>query len=1076
MTELFENLESNNRTAVEDAKEKLRELFLKVNEPWLLNGLYEYYLSTSSPRAMEILVNIKEPHHIYLFDRISDSIKGPKVEIKVQALTLFGYVARRQPTWLYKLQEHILLRDILKLLRNEVELLPLISALLVLIVLLPMIPSSMGNCLRDIFDIFSRLASWNCNPGKIVEDQLIHMQVALYALFLRLYGMYPCNFLGYLKVQYKDKNTPVFVHTIKPMLDTVKMHPSLVTATEETEVTTERWRSMGVHDVIVECERFSLDLTDRCPHDSCQIASGFRSRSGTSNSTIESSYHLQNLKSLATLQMPAVESPSFFSPSVMFKENSSHFSSLQSSSPPEAAMEATPETTPVRVRDYRALSNRSQPLNSNIARALTTFTSKTRSGSVSTTPSHSQPSSPMHKEPSSPFSFPTDMKHEPIRHKVSKLKLDRFQITETSVSVTTDLTRSKPNPSSPLRITNAELSSRHFNISQRCESPRSLEDEVLSVVSKIDDPKNRGNQFSIQDLDEVLDVTLGEEPEHGSPCTEGGLHMPNSKSMNNFAKRVQRLRHHSTCNPEPEKLETSTGSSPGNGIPFSPSTTVRRAISCPEMKKSPTNPSKDNMDRPLKETDEDAQEKIGNFAPQKSKSATNNSTLAKSENKFIKTYSCTMTQTETFWPYEHLFLGVFPSLDNSEMKPSPDASPAPFHISQEKTLPSSIYDTLDHYIAVAVRSSDKHSKEHMKEQLELVHQQLLFERHRRETHAYRNRRLLSDAKSTRSLEEYNSALRDTVQLQQKDLDDLRAQLDSYKKERSNEDKKLNKTINYWEKQCKSLQEEVKTLEENNDRLTKDLTDFKSKCSISDTKLLELQEQLQETLADANTAKQEALQGVKVTKELQQVNKDMVMIGELHAKYQERLDSLDAGKVYQCELDEVRKACHDDVKVLNQQLDNKMASLEAYRTRVLELEHVIVSKDDLILSQKQMLAAINEEKFEKLEAVESKYQTQLTINRSLEEKILDLWQRLELGKTSVHSPDTSSCHEVNVTTTAGFSPHSSPLSASLASSEGSTAFHEREVKNLQAIVDQRETPSGSKSKFDESGDSLPEHEG
>lgn len=43
---------------------------------------------------------------------------------------------------------------------------------------------------------------------------------------------------------------------------------------------------MGVHDVIVECERFSLDLTDRCPHDSCQYPSGFRSRSGTTNSNI----------------------------------------------------------------------------------------------------------------------------------------------------------------------------------------------------------------------------------------------------------------------------------------------------------------------------------------------------------------------------------------------------------------------------------------------------------------------------------------------------------------------------------------------------------------------------------------------------------------------------------------------------------------------------------------------------------------------------------------------------------------------------------------------------------------------
>lgn len=108
---------------------------------------------------------------------------------------------------------------------------------------------------------FSRLASWNCNLGKFVEDQVIHMQVALYALFLRLYGMYPCNFIGYLKTKYKEKNEPVFDHTIKvkfwvnnkidnkillcylfqPMLDTVRMHPYLVTASKETETTTERY-------------------------------------------------------------------------------------------------------------------------------------------------------------------------------------------------------------------------------------------------------------------------------------------------------------------------------------------------------------------------------------------------------------------------------------------------------------------------------------------------------------------------------------------------------------------------------------------------------------------------------------------------------------------------------------------------------------------------------------------------------------------------------------------------------------------------------------------------------------------
>ncbi|KAG5882070.1 hypothetical protein JTB14_023790 [Gonioctena quinquepunctata] len=319
MTDIFDRLESNNKETVEFAKHSIREQFTKVNESWLLHGLYDYYLSTNSERAMDILVNIKEPHHSYLFDRLSDSIKVLKVETKVQALTLFGYVARRQPTWLYKLQEHCLLRDLLKLLKSEVELLPLISALLVLIVLLPMIPSVMGYHLKDIFEIFSRLASWNCNPGKIVEDQLIHMQVALYALFLRLYGMYPCNFLGYLRIQYKEKNTPIFVHTVKPMLNTVRMHPSLITTTEENETTTERWKKMGVHDVIVECERFSLDLTDRCPHDSCQYTSGFRSRSGTSNSTIEKSYCLQKLKTEDLIQKPATDPSTFFSPSLVYQ-------------------------------------------------------------------------------------------------------------------------------------------------------------------------------------------------------------------------------------------------------------------------------------------------------------------------------------------------------------------------------------------------------------------------------------------------------------------------------------------------------------------------------------------------------------------------------------------------------------------------------------------------------------------------------------------------------------------------------------------------------------------------------------
>ncbi|XP_074042761.1 tuberous sclerosis 1 protein hamartin isoform X2 [Leptinotarsa decemlineata] len=998
MTDIFERLESNDKQTVEYAINSIREQFTKVNESWLLNGLFEYYLNSRSERAMEILVNINEPHHNYLFDRLSDSMRGSKIDTKVQALTLFGYVARRQPTWLYKLQEHCLLKDLLKLLKNEVELLPLISALLVLIVLLPMIPSVMGQYLKDIFDIFSRLACWNCNPGKIVEDQLIHMQVALYALFLRLYGMFPCSFLVYLRNQYKEKNAPVFVHTIKPMLNTVRMHPSLVTASEDTETTTERWKKMGVHDVIVECERFSLDLTDRCPHDSCQYTSGFRSRSGTANSTIEKSYNLQSLKNEGFVEKSASDTGPFFSPSMMYtvhsppiiesvpttiphpQDASSNFPSHEGTSPPEAAVEATPESTPVPV------------------------TSATQTSS--------------------------------------------------------DLPKSKhlPQPSSPQCITSHE--SKISNLNQRNESPVSHEDdeEVLTMFgrNKLDRPSE--SDSTSQCLEDVSDDKLGDEEEHGSPCTAGGLHMPNSKSINKFSKRVRRLRHHSQCNPELDKMEISTGSSPGNSISFPSSTTVRRAVSCPEMKKSPVNPTKDNISRPLDETDEEnSEEKLeGDFE--------NVNGLNLPEIRLRENLNSCATQTENFWPYEHLFLGVFPSLENNEIKSSSDSSPAPFTVSDDRILPSSIYDILDRYVEMAVQCSDKNSLLHMKEQLQLVHQQLLFERHRRETHAYRNRRLLSDAKSSRSLEEHNSALRDKVQLQQKDFDDLREQLENYKKERMEEEKKFIKTIHYWENESKMILNEVKMLKVANEVLSRDLKEMQNNCAVANNKLHETQASLLDAVAEVTIAKQQVLAGEKVKKELDQVNKELLLIGELQLENMRRIETFSASRNNEYEVEELKKACEEEIKAMNQQLEAKVGILEAYKHRVIEMEHIILERDNLILSLKQMIQEVNEQRFEKLEAVESKYQTQLIISRALEERIMDLGQRLEFerGKRSVHSPDTSSCHEVNVTTTAGFSPHSSPLSASLASSEGSAAFHEKEVKNLQALVDQKEVLPKSKS--------------
>ena len=46
------------------------------------------------------------------------------------------------------------------------------------------------------------------------------------------------------------------------MLETVKMHPLLVTANKDTELSSHRWRSKEYHDVIAECSKLSIDVLE----------------------------------------------------------------------------------------------------------------------------------------------------------------------------------------------------------------------------------------------------------------------------------------------------------------------------------------------------------------------------------------------------------------------------------------------------------------------------------------------------------------------------------------------------------------------------------------------------------------------------------------------------------------------------------------------------------------------------------------------------------------------------------------------------------------------------------------------
>uniref|UniRef100_A0A8C5F9P2 TSC complex subunit 1b n=1 Tax=Gadus morhua TaxID=8049 RepID=A0A8C5F9P2_GADMO len=225
----------------------------------LLNGLVDYFLETNSAQAMHILSSVREPHDKHLLDKMHECMT--RQACRLPTLTLLGHVVRKQPSWIHKISRYPLLVSLIKCLKTDSDVVVLITGVLVLITLLPMIPQAGKQHLGDFFDIFRRLASWNQkNPGHVSEVYMIHLHAGVYSLFHRLYGMYPCNFVSYLRAHYSMKeNMETFEEVVKPMLEHVRIHPELVTGTKDHELDPTRWKKFEVHDIVIECAKVSLD-------------------------------------------------------------------------------------------------------------------------------------------------------------------------------------------------------------------------------------------------------------------------------------------------------------------------------------------------------------------------------------------------------------------------------------------------------------------------------------------------------------------------------------------------------------------------------------------------------------------------------------------------------------------------------------------------------------------------------------------------------------------------------------------------------------------------------------------------
>ena len=72
---------------------------------------------------------------------------------------------------------------------------------------MPAIAAKVSPFLSEMFELFNKLCQYKHREGRNLPDiSSTHLTVAVYSYFHRLYGMFPCNFLFYMRQQDYDAN------------------------------------------------------------------------------------------------------------------------------------------------------------------------------------------------------------------------------------------------------------------------------------------------------------------------------------------------------------------------------------------------------------------------------------------------------------------------------------------------------------------------------------------------------------------------------------------------------------------------------------------------------------------------------------------------------------------------------------------------------------------------------------------------------------------------------------------------------------------------------------------------------
>ncbi|KAG8545173.1 hypothetical protein GDO81_021299 [Engystomops pustulosus] len=941
-------LESTDLQQLDEIHKLIREHLSADRSPVLVNNLVDYYLESNSEQAMLILSMVQEPHDKHLLDKINEYLG--KAATRLPTLTLLGHVIRRQPSWKHKLSQAPVLQSLLKCLKTDTDIVILTTAVLVLITVLPMIPQSGKQYLHEFFDIFGRLSAWCLkNPGHAAGTCLVHLHASVYALFHRLYGMYPCNFVSFLRSHYSMKeNLETFEEIVKPMMEHVRIHPELVTGSKDHELDPSRWKRLETHDIVVECAKISLDPNEASYEEGYSpLSSRLRQR-----------------------QLDSSCSP--------FPDTcSSHGSSS-----------STPFSTPRLCTQEPLLHH----IGSQAFRMQADVTQDSLWSPSTFCGMSTPPSSPVGAQPDAPL-FAS-------RPPGKVLSTPGGKITPMGTPAI-----------SPPPILSSDDSTNSANVSSILTPPRKNE---VPNQEKLKLQLNKGEKGSdktpqvvkMSDLPEVI-----EELSANHSITEDAAI---SQELSQITKSDHEPAVRRGGFDSPFCLQSDTQP---NAQRKSNSSNVSRTPDNPATHKQRCNGSQDSSKQAFTPIEPPSGEENGDSG----KTQTTNS-MSNSRNILTPSPCKTQAHCRSCFnpvPYEHLFelalpktASYFISKKTEELYKKLKGSSEEAEEGGTSVSPAEVLDRLIHL------GADAHTKELIKlplpsksadwthfggspptdealtlrNQLVLLHNQLLYERFKRQQHALRNRRLLPKVIKVTALEEQNAAMKKLLKLQDVDLhaakESLQQEHTRYKKLLEEKDTvvtQLHSQIRQLQHDREEFYNQSQELQTKLEDSRNTIADLRSELKLSNNKVCHLELRLSQVSQKLSNSE-------SVQHQMEFLNRQLLILGEVNELYVEQLQHKNTNADKEVEMLHVSfKKELEKARCLVVQQNQR---LESAQKKIVELEAQLAKKELLSQEQKKFLEDVKLKHRGQLQAAESKYNAQKRISQVFEVEILGLYCQLE----------------------------------------------------------------------------------